>query len=164
MIRACTTNDIKEIADVINDAAEAYRGVIPDDRWHDPYMSLNYLAEEIDDNVNFHGYTDDEHHHLLAVIGIQDKGEVYLIRHAYVRTLVRRKGIGGQLLKYVTKNIEKPLLVGTWKAAVWARSFYEKHGFKTVGSEETVRLLSTYWSIPGRQVETSIVLANDSWN
>ena len=162
MIRPCTNIDMNEIADVINDAAEAYRGVIPDDRWHDPYMSLTYLAEEIEDNVIFHGYTDD-HHHLLGVIGIQDKGEVSLIRHAYVRTFTRRKGIGSKLLKYVTKNIEKPLLVGTWKKAVWAISFYEKHGFKTVGSEKTVRLLSTYWSIPARQVETSIVLANDRW-
>ena len=99
----------------------------------------------------------------LGVIGVQDKVDVFLIRHAYVRTLARRQGIGGQLLDHVTQDIDKPFLVGTWKAAIWAISFYEKHGFKDVGQQETERLLKTYWSIPTRQIETSVVLADKRW-
>ena len=97
------------------------------------------------------------------MIGVQDKVDAFLIRHAYVRTLARRQGIGGQLLDHVTRDIDKPFLVGTWKAAAWAISFYEKHGFKDVGQQETERLLKTYWSIPTRQIETSVVLADDRW-
>ena len=162
MIRKCTIDDIGEIIEIINDAAEAYRGVIPEDRWQEPYMSKPYLTAELDDGVIFHGLGDIADN-LLGVVGIQDKDDVSLIRHAYVRTLARRQGIGGQLLNYITKGVEKPLLVGTWKAAVWAISFYEKHGFKAVDRQETERLLKTYWSIPKRQIDTSIVLADDRW-
>ena len=162
MIRLCTNADVRKILSAINDAAEAYRGIIPKDRWHDPYMRLSYLKKEINEGVIFHGYihSDDR---LIGVMGIQDKRDVALIRHAYVRTKFRREGIGSQLLNHVIQSIDKPLLVGTWKAAHWAVAFYEKHGFRDVGQAETRRLLTTYWSIPIRQVETSIVLADASW-
>ena len=162
MITLCTNADVRKILSAINDAAEAYRGVIPKDRWHDPYMRISYLKKEINEGVIFHGYlhSDDR---LIGVMGIQDKRDVALIRHAYVRNKFRREGIGSQLLNHVIQSIDKPLLVGTWKAAHWAVSFYEKHGFRDVGQAETRRLLTTYWSIPIRQVETSIVLADASW-
>jgi GNAT superfamily N-acetyltransferase len=124
-------------------------------------MSESYLTAELDDGVVFQGFTG-VGDRLLGVIGVQDKVDVFLIRHAYVRTLARRQGIGGQLLDHVTQDIEKPFLVGTWKAAIWAISFYE-HGFKVVGQQETERLLKTYWSIPTRQIKTSVVLADDRW-
>jgi GNAT superfamily N-acetyltransferase len=125
-------------------------------------MSEPYLTAELDDGVVFQGLTG-VGDRLLGVIGVQDKVDVFLIRHAYVRTLARRQGIGGQLLDHVTQDIDKPFLVGTWKAAIWAKSFYEKHGFKDVGQPETERLLKTYWSIPTRQIETSVVLADNRW-
>ena len=162
MIRKCAIDDVRTIIEIINDAAKAYRGVIPDDRWQEPYMSEPYLTAELDDGVVFQGFTG-VGDRLLGVIGVQDKVDVFLIRHAYVRTLARRQGIGGQLLEHVTQDIDKPFLVGTWKAAIWAISFYEKHGFKDVGQQETERLLKTYWSIPTRQIETSVVLADDRW-
>ena len=162
MIRKCNISDLGQIIEIINDAAEAYRGVIPEDQWQEPYMSESYLTAEIDDGVVFQGFMD-FNDRFLGVIGLQDKGDVFLIRHAYVRTLDRRQGIGGQLLYHVTQNIDKPFLVGTWKAAAWAISFYQKHDFKDVGSLEAERLLKTYWSIPVRQIETSIVLADDRW-
>jgi len=162
MIRLCTSEDTTAIFEIINDGAEAYRGVIPEDRWHEPYMSLEYLTSEIADGVEFSGM-EDEAGQLAGVMGIQDKGDVYLIRHAYVRTAARRAGIGAALLSHLTQVTDKPFLIGTWKAASWAISFYEKHGFQDVGPEETVRLLETYWSIPARQVETSIVLADERW-
>lgn len=162
MIRLCTNADVTLILNIINDAAEAYRGVIPDDRWHDPYMLESYLKKEINEGVVFHGYLDGGEQ-LTGVMGIQDKRDVALIRHAYVRTKIRREGIGSQLLDHVIQIVDKPLLVGTWKAAHWAISFYEKHGFRDVGHTETRRLLSTYWSIPTRQLETSVVLADASW-
>ena len=162
MIRLCTNADVRKILSAINDAAEAYRGVIPKDRWHDPYMRISYLKKEINEGVIFHGYLHSDDH-LIGVMGIQDKRDGALIQHAYVRSKFRREGIGSQLLNHVIQSIDKPLLVGTWKAAHWAVSFYEKHGFRDVGQAETRRLLTTYWSIPMRQVETSIVLANAGW-
>ena len=162
MIRPCNDDDIQDIYEIINDAAKAYRGVIPDDQWHDPYMSNAYLTSEVEDGVTFQGFVDSDNN-LLGVMGVQEKDDVVLIRHAYVRTLARGQGVGGQLLKHLCRNIDKPFLIGTWKAASWAISFYEKHGFKDVGPKETARLLKTYWSIPARQIETSIVLADDRW-
>ena len=162
MIRLCKNSDLGIILDIINDSAEAYRGVIPKDRWQEPYMRNSYLKKEITEGVIFHGYylSDDR---LIGVMGVQEKRDVTLIRHAYVRTKYRREGIGSQLLNHVIKIVDKPLLVGTWKAANWAISFYEKQGFRVVGQIETKRLLRSYWSIPRRQVETSIVLADASW-
>ena len=146
---------------IINDAAEAYKGVIPEDRWNDPYMSRDYLQHEIAAGVMFWGY--EEEGSLEGVMGIQDVRDVTLIRHAYVRTSHRNRGIGGNLLSHLMKQVNRPALVGTWAAAHWAIRFYEKHGFTLVTWEEKERLLRTYWSIPARQTETSVVLADAKW-
>lgn len=158
MIRKATENDLSEIYEVINDAAIAYRGKIPADRWHEPYMSETELQEQIDDGVVFSCYTEKEK--IVGVMGIQDKNEVVLIRHAYVRTDFRQKGIGSILLDKLLSDVPKPVLVGTWKDADWAIRFYQKHGFKLVTDDEKDRLLKKYWKIPARQVETSVVLAD----
>ncbi len=147
---------------VINDAADAYRGIIPEDRWKEPYMPRKELREEIDDGVVFYGYTTGGE--LIGVMGIQDKGDVTLMRHAYVRTGRRRCGIGSQLLAYLQQRTYKPILIGTWADAVWAVHFYEKHGYHRVTPAEKDRLLKRYWSIPERQVETSVVLASPKWS
>lgn len=157
MIRPCTDADFDTIHSIINEAAEAYRGVIPADRWHEPYMSREELLHEIESGVRFWGY--EEEGDLFGVMGIQDVQDVTLIRHAYVRTAKRGQGIGGKLLATLSTNTSRPILIGTWAAATWAIRFYEKHGFKMVTPEEKDRLLKKYWSIPERQVETSVVLA-----
>jgi len=156
MIRLGTDKDFDEIFSIINDGAIAYKGVIPEDRWHDPYMTKEELKREIDDGVRFSCYLDNDE--IIGVMGIQDRGDVELIRHAYVRTTKRNKGIGTILLLELTRNATKPILIGTWKAATWAIGFYEKHGFSVVDEDEKNRLLKRYWSIPDRQVETSVVL------
>jgi N-acetylglutamate synthase-like GNAT family acetyltransferase len=161
VIRKCTATDFESIFEIINDAAQAYKGVIPADRWHHPYMSLANLQHEIDEGVKFWGYADEVR--LIGVMGIQDVLDVTLIRHAYVRTAERNKGIGGKLITYLKTLIERPALVGTWASASWAVKFYEKHGFKLVTWEEKERLLRKYWSIPERQTETSVVLADEAW-
>ena len=161
MIRNCTESDIKTIFEIINDSATAYKGVIPDDRWHEPYMPEKEVRHEIEDGVVFWGFEKDGD--LLGVMGIQDKGQVALIRHAYVRTRSRNQGIGENLLLYLENLTDKPILIGTWKAALWAISFYEKHGYTLVSDTEKTRLLQKYWSIPERQIETSVVLANQTW-
>lgn len=160
MLKKCSPGDLNDIYTIINDAASAYKGIIPADRWHDPYMPMDELMKQIDEGVGFWGYYDDEK--LIGVMGIQDRGDVTLIRHAYVRTSHRKKGIGGRLLGYLTKLTTKPVLIGTWADAKWAVDFYKKHGFRLVDDEEKNRLLRKYWSIPERQVETSVVLANSS--
>jgi N-acetylglutamate synthase-like GNAT family acetyltransferase len=161
LMRKCTENDFESIYIIINDAARAYKGVIPADRWHEPYMSREYLRHEIDAGVQFWGY---EHQGcLIGVIGIQDVQDVTLIRHAYVRTAQRAKGIGGRLVTHLKTLITRPTLVGTWAAASWAVRFYERHGFRIVTWEEKERLLRKYWSIPERQTETSVVLADERW-
>jgi len=157
MIRPTTDADFDAILAIVNDAAQAYRGVIPDDCWHQPYMSAAALRREIDAGVRFHGW--DENGVLLGVMGIQDVRDVTLIRHAYVRTSDRNRGIGAALLAHLRELADKPLLIGTWQAASWAIRFYEKHGFRLVGEDEKNRLLNKYWNIPARQVETSVVLA-----
>ena len=157
MIRKCDESDIAAIFEIINDAAAAYKGVIPDDRWHEPYMPDEEIREAIEDGVVFWGY---EHEGRLAgVMGIQDKKDVVLIRHAYVNTRLRRLGIGAKLLRHLEGLTDKPILVGTWKAAAWAISFYHQNGYELVSDEDKNRLLRKYWSIPERQVETSVVLA-----
>ena len=143
---------------IINDAARAYRGVIPEDRWHEPYMPREDLRREIGDGVRFWGFEEDGK--LIGVMGIQDAGDVTLIRHAYVTTSERRKGIGSMLLSELVRKTDRPLLIGTWADAAWAIRFYEKHGFRLVTAEEKDRLLNTYWKIPARQVETSVVLSD----
>ena len=157
MIRPTTDADFDAILAIVNDAAQAYRGLIPDDCWHQPYMSAAALRREIEAGVRFHGW--DENGVLLGVMGIQDVRDVTLIRHAYVRTPDRNRGIGAALLAHLRELADKPLLIGTWQAASWAIRFYEKHGFRLVGEDEKNRLLKKYWNIPARQVETSVVLA-----
>jgi N-acetylglutamate synthase-like GNAT family acetyltransferase len=159
MIRPCTDADFDTIYSIINEAAEAYRGVIPADRWHEPYMSREQLRHEIQSGVRFWGY--EEEGDLFGVMGIQDVQDVTLIRHAYVRTAKRGQGIGGNLLAELRKMATRPILIGTWAAATWAIRFYEKHGFRMVTPEEKDRLLKKYWSIPERQVETSVVLVEE---
>lgn len=157
MIRPATDADFDAILEIVNDAAQAYRGVIPDDCWHQPYMSAAVLRREIDAGVRFHGW--EEHGALLGVMGIQEVLDVTLIRHAYVRTAQRNRGIGAALLAHLRELSDKPLLIGTWRAASWALRFYEKHGFALVDEDEKARLLKKYWTIPARQLETSVVLA-----
>jgi GNAT superfamily N-acetyltransferase len=156
MIRPCTDADFDTIYAIVNEAAEAYRGVIPADRWHEPYMPREELRHEIESGVRFWGYVEDDE--LVGVMGIQDVQDVTLIRHAYVRTSRRGQGVGGRLLAELRKLSNRAVLIGTWAAATWAIRFYEKHGFKMVTPEEKDRLLKKYWAIPERQVETSVVL------
>jgi GNAT superfamily N-acetyltransferase len=156
-IRPVSAEELDVVLDVINEAAEAYRGVIPPDRWHEPYMSAEYLRGEIDAGVRFFAWEADGE--LVGVMGIQDVLDVTLIRHAYVRTSAQRGGVGGRLLRHLVDEAQRPVLIGTWAAAYWAVAFYEKHGFTKVSTEEKDRLLGKYWSIPARQVETSVVLA-----
>jgi N-acetylglutamate synthase-like GNAT family acetyltransferase len=161
MIRPCTKKDFDAVFTIINDAARAYKGVIPADRYNEPYMSREYLRHEIEAGVSFWGY--EEQGELLGVMGVQDVQDVTLIRHAYVRTVARGKGIGGALLSRLKALIKRPALVGTWAAADWAIRFYEKHGFRLVMHEEKERLLRKYWSIPERQTDTSVVLVDEKW-
>jgi N-acetylglutamate synthase-like GNAT family acetyltransferase len=161
VIRQCDNSDFEVIYSIINEAAEAYRGIIPEDRWKVPYMDREELQHEIDDGVVFWGYEEDGT--LVGVMGIQDVMDVTLVRHAYVRTARQNKGIGGELLSGLREKTAHPLLMGTWANAVWAVRFYEKHGFRLVTPEEKTRLLKKYWSIPERQVETSVVLADQKW-
>ena len=161
MIRKCKKSDFNTILEIINDAAQAYKGIIPPDRWHEPYMSFAELRAQIDDGIVFWGL--ERYGQLLGVMGIQDKGDVTLIRHAYVVPRAQKRGIGKKLLQYLESMTEKPILIGTWAAASWAVSFYQKNGYSLVSEEEKNRLLRKYWSIPERQVETSVVLANQAW-
>ncbi len=157
MIRACTSEDFETIYAIVNDAAQAYKGVIPADRWHEPYMPREDLCHEIDAGVRFWGYEEDGA--LVGVMGIQDAQDVTLIRHAYVYTARRGQGVGSKLLAHLRALADWPLLIGTWAAAMWAIRFYERHGFRQVSWEEKERLLRKYWDIPERQVETSVVLS-----
>ncbi len=161
MIRHCSDADFEALFSVINDAAEAYRGVIPRDCWKEPYMSREYLHHELDDGVAFWGYEEDGQ--LVGVMGIQHVQDITLIRHAYVRTDLQGQGIGGKLITFLYEQTDRPVLVGTWAAAQWAIQFYEKHGFRLVPTEEKNRLLNKYWKIPRRQTETSVVLVDRRW-
>jgi GNAT superfamily N-acetyltransferase len=161
MIRRCGEDDFEAIYSIVNDAAAAYQGVIPADRWHEPYMPKGELRREIDAGVLFWG--DEEGGGLVGVMGIQDVQDVTLFRHAYVRTAMRNRGIGGRLLAFLYDQADRPVLIGTWAAADWAIRFYEKHGFRLVPPGEKDRLLRKYWSIPERQTETSVVLADKKW-
>jgi GNAT superfamily N-acetyltransferase len=157
MIRKLTGIDFQAILAVVNDAAIAYRGKIPGDRWKEPYMPAQELEEEIQSGVQFFGYT--ENSSIDAVMGIQPVGDVTLIRHAYTLTNHQRKGIGEKLLNHLLPLAQTDrILVGTWETAPWAIRFYQKHGFMLLSRQETNMLLKKYWSIPERQVETSVVL------
>jgi N-acetylglutamate synthase-like GNAT family acetyltransferase len=161
VIRRIRAGDLEAICSIINGAAEAYRGIIPRDRWKEPYMSEEELLEELDAGITFWGY--EEGGELVGVMGIQPVQDVTLIRHAYVRPDMQNGGIGGKLLAALCRQTTRPLLVGTWADASWAIRFYEKQGFRLVSSEEKDRLLRNYWSIPERQIETSVVLADRNW-
>ena len=156
-IRPCRDDERAAILAIVNGAAEAYRGVIPADCWHEPYMSPDELDREIAAGVAFWGCEADGE--LAGVMGIQDVGDFELIRHAYVRPRDQRGGIGSALLERLAAPGARPMLVGTWAAASWAIRFYERHGFELVSRERTTELLRIYWTIPERQVETSVVLA-----
>jgi GNAT superfamily N-acetyltransferase len=160
-IRKCTGADVEMILGIINDAAEAYRGVIPTDRWHEPYMTRDELKNEIESGVSFYGF--EEEKRLIGVMGIQDRGEVALIRHSYVRSGHRNRRIGTRLLRVLESTTDKPILVGTWADARWAIAFYQKNDYRLLSKEEKTRLLKKYWTIPDRQIETSVVLANRKW-
>ena len=157
MIRKLANTNLQEIITVINDAATAYIGKIPSDRWKEPYMATHELKEEIQNGVQFYGYV--ENNNLIAVMGIQPVNEVTLIRHAYTLTSHQRKGIGEKLLKHllILAQTER-ILVGTWETAFWAIKFYENYGFRLLSREETNKMLKKYWNIPQRQVATSVVL------
>jgi GNAT superfamily N-acetyltransferase len=156
-IRPCRDDERGAILEIVNAAAQAYRDVIPADRWHDPYMSADELDRELADGVAFWGYDADGT--LVGVMGIQQVRDVELIRHAYVRPGSQRSGVGAALLAHLAAAATKPLLVGTWAAADWAVSFYRRHGFELVSPERKTELLRSYWTIPERQIETSVVLA-----
>ena len=156
MIRPCRDCDLDAIESIINEAALAYRGVIPADRWHEPYMSREALENEIRAGVRFFGWEDAGT--LVGVMGIQDVRDATLIRHAYVRSSAQRSGVGGKLMRALVPLAKARLLVGTWADAHWAIRFYEKNGFRLAKAEEKDRLLDTYWTIPARQRETSVVL------
>ncbi len=156
-IRPCRDDERPLILAIVNAAAEAYRGVIPADRWHVPYMSAAELDAEIASGVAFWGY--DDGGQVIGVMGIQPVADVDLIRHAYVVPDRQGEGVGAALLRQLTETAARPVLVGTWAAAEWAIRFYERHGFELVSQEEKARLLRTYWNIPERQVATSVVLA-----
>jgi GNAT superfamily N-acetyltransferase len=157
-IRRCRDDERSEILAIVNDAAEAYRGVIPADRWHEPYMPAEELDGEIAAGVEFWGYDADGE--LAGIMGIQPVRDVDLIRHAYVSPARQRRGIGGALIEHLMRSATRRVLVGTWAAAEWAIAFYRRHGFQQVTPEQKDRLLKTYWNIPERQIETSVVLAN----
>lgn len=174
-IRPCVAADEPLMAEIVNDAASAYKGVIPADRYHEPYMPLEELRAEIAAGVRFWGAEaiceaggERVGAGLVGIMGIQDAdndavagiGNVTLIRHAYVRTAQRGLGLGGKLLTHLMGIAERPMLMGTWAAADWAVRFYQKHGFTLTSHGEKETLLRTYWNIPARQVETSVVLAD----
>jgi N-acetylglutamate synthase-like GNAT family acetyltransferase len=161
MIRRCDDRDFDLIWTIINDGAQAYKGTIPADRWTEPYMSREKLRHEIDDGVVFWGY--EEAGTLAGVMGIQKVRDVTLIRHAYVRTRNQKRGVGAHLLTHLREIADGPVLIGTWIDAVWAIRFYERYGFEIVDAEEKDRLLKEYWTVPERQIETSVVLADGSW-
>ena len=155
-IRRCVAADISAIDRIINAAAERYRGVIPPDCWHEPYMPRRDLDREIGAGVEFWGYEDEGK--LAGVMGIQPVKDVTLIRHAYVLPAHQGKGIGGKLLEHLRGMTTRPILIGTWRDATWAIRFYQGHGFELVPEVRKAELLGKYWTIPARQVETSVVL------
>ena len=160
-IRKSNAGDLDSMLALVNAAAQAYRGVIPEDRWHEPYMSAGELRQEIAAGVAF--WVAEDRGRLLGVMGIQDRAEVELVRHAYVEPTVQGKGVGTRLLRHVLGLAGRPVLVGTWADATWAIDFYRNNGFTPVPAADKDRLLRRYWSIPDRQIEASVVLADRRW-
>jgi GNAT superfamily N-acetyltransferase len=156
VIRACNEQQLSEILEVVNDAAEAYKRVLPADVCHDPYMTLEELRHQLASGVAFHGWYEDGR--LEAVMGCQTVLDATLIRHAYVRSRAQGRGIGARLLRELVANSSARVLVGTWAAASWAIRFYERHGFRLVSAPKADQLLQKYWTVPQRQREMSVVL------
>ena len=161
LIRKFREADLAAILTIVNDAAQAYRGVIPADQWREPYMAPDELEKEIADGVIF--WMAEERRALVGVMGIQDRGEVALVRHAYVTPAMQREGVGTRLLRNLESLTSKPVLIGTWAQASWAIEFYRRNGFTVVPNAHKDSLLQKFWSIPARQVETSVVLADGRW-
>jgi GNAT superfamily N-acetyltransferase len=157
-IRPVRDGERETMLAIINSAAVAYRGVIPADRWHEPYMPPDELEHEIATGVAFWCY--EAEGELVGVMGIQPVRDVVLIRHAYVLPGSQGRGIGGELLEHLRSLTTRRILIGTWAAAEWAIRFYQRHGFELASPEQKGELLKTYWTIPDRQIETSVVLAN----
>ncbi|MEO8064096.1 MAG: GNAT family N-acetyltransferase [Pseudomonadota bacterium] len=160
-IRAAEPRDLEMVFEIINDSARAYKGVIPDSAWHEPYMPMDHLQSEIAKGVSFHCCDYDGR--TMGVMGVQDVKDVTLVRHAYVRTESRSQGIGRALLESVTRLTPRPVLIGAWRAASWAIQFYQKNGFTLLDETEKTRVLKTYWTISDFQVQESVVLANRRW-
>jgi GNAT superfamily N-acetyltransferase len=161
MIRSYDDRDFESIWEIINDGAAVYKGKIPGDRWTEPYMSQEYLRHEIANGVLFWGCEDAGR--LVGVMGLQKLRDVTLIRHAYVRTTTQRQGVGARLLAHLLELADGPVLIGTWADAIWAIRFYEKNGFQLVDCQQKNRLLKQYWTVPERQIKTSVVLADSKW-
>jgi GNAT superfamily N-acetyltransferase len=157
-IRPCREDERVAIFEIVNAAAVAYRGVIPADCWHEPYMPERELEDEIAAGVSFWGYETDGG--LAGVMGLQRVREVELIRHAYVRPADQGRGVGTALLQHLRERSSRPMLVGTWAAAHWAINFYCRHGFELIPADSTAAVLRRYWTISARQIETSVVLAD----
>lgn len=161
MIRQCDRTEFEQIYTIINDGALAYKGVIPEDCWTEPYMSRDKLQHEIDDGVVFWGSEDEGK--MCGVMGLQRVRDVTLVRHAYVLTANQRRGVGASLLSRLRDLTKAPMLIGTWADAAWAIKFYEKNGFELVGPALKDRLLQQYWTVSQRQAEVSVVLADADW-
>jgi GNAT superfamily N-acetyltransferase len=161
MIRQCDSRDFETIYSIINEGAQKYKGIIPEDRWKEPYMGREELQHEVEHGVVFWGY--ERNGELVGVMGIQRVKDVTLIRHSYVCTAAQGQGIGSQLLLFLAQQTRRPILIGTWADAAWAIRFYERRGFSLVSPEQKDALLKKYWSIPPRQTETSVVLADRKW-
>jgi GNAT superfamily N-acetyltransferase len=161
MITRCNAGHTILIHEIINEAATAYKGIIPSDRYHEPYMTIDELKREISSGVDFSGYFQNDE--LVGVMGLQNVLDVALIRHAYVRSSRQKSGIGRNLLHYLLQKVTCPVLIGTWRDAFWAINFYKKNGFKIVTEKEKNFLLKKYWTIPERQIEESVVLADSKW-
>jgi GNAT superfamily N-acetyltransferase len=157
-VRPCRDDERVAIVAIVNAAAQAYRGVIPADRWHEPYMPPDELDREIADGVAVWGFEEDGV--LVGVMGLQSVRDVDLIRHAYVLPGDQRRGVGAALLGHLRRRSARRMLVGTWAAAEWAIRFYQRHGFELVSPARKTTLLKTYWAVPERQIETSVVLAD----
>jgi GNAT superfamily N-acetyltransferase len=156
-ILPCRPDDNLTILAIVNAAAERYRGAIPDDCWHEPYMSADELARDIGSGVAFYG-CEDRHAQLVGIMGMQRVKDVTLVRHAYVRPTSQGMGIGGRLLRHLERLTDQRILIGTWAAAAWAIGFYQRHGYQLVSAQAAPELLRTYWSVSPRQIETSVVL------
>ena len=157
MIIEYKKNDTSKILNIINDASLRYKGIIPENCWHEPYMSEQELIDEFNNKIHMFGYH--KNNKLIGVIGVQEVKDVILIRHAYTLTAYQGKGTGSALLKYLLKkNQNSRILVGTWRHATWAVRFYEKFGFVLHAKEQSALLLKKYWKIPSKQIENSVVL------